>query len=132
MPRKFFPLPLLFSRKKIPVDEIFVHENYTTTGDKVNDIALLRLGNLIFRLIFGSTRFNISRHLTTFDDQEKESTSPPSLLLVFPQRVTASTRDLVTSMVGFFRVKIFIGRFSGWGAIGQHSADTLQEAQVVS
>ena len=44
MPRKFFPLPLLFSRKKIPVDEIFVHENYTTTGEKVNDIALLRLG----------------------------------------------------------------------------------------
>ena len=50
----FFPLPLFFSRKQIPVDEIFVHENYTTTGEKVNDIALLRLGNLIFRLISDS------------------------------------------------------------------------------
>ncbi len=34
----------LFSRKQIAVDEIFVHENYTSTGEKVNDIALLRLG----------------------------------------------------------------------------------------
>ena len=42
---KFFPLPLLFSRKQIPVDEIFVHKNYTATGAKVNDIALLRLGD---------------------------------------------------------------------------------------
>ena len=28
------------------VDEIFVHENYTNTGSKENDIALLRLGNV--------------------------------------------------------------------------------------
>ena len=33
-----------FSRKQIPVDEIFVHENFTSTGDKANDIALIRLG----------------------------------------------------------------------------------------
>ena len=46
----FFPLSLFFSRKQIQVDEIFVHENYTTTVDKVNDIALLRLGNLISRI----------------------------------------------------------------------------------
>ena len=26
------------------MDEIFVHENYSTSGDKANDIALLRLG----------------------------------------------------------------------------------------
>ena len=26
------------------MDEIFVHENFTTSGDKANDIALLRLG----------------------------------------------------------------------------------------
>ena len=31
-------------RKQIRVDEIFVHENFTTTGSKANDIALLRLG----------------------------------------------------------------------------------------
>ena len=26
------------------MDEIFVHENYSASGDKANDIALLRLG----------------------------------------------------------------------------------------
>ena len=36
-----------FSRKQILVDEIFVHENYSTSGDKANDIALLRLGTNI-------------------------------------------------------------------------------------
>ena len=40
----FFLLFFFFSRKQITVDEIFVHENFTTTGEKVNDIALLRLG----------------------------------------------------------------------------------------
>ena len=29
------------------MDEIFVHENYSTSGDKANDIALLRLGTNI-------------------------------------------------------------------------------------
>ena len=29
------------------VDEIFVHENYSRSGDKANDIALLRLGTNI-------------------------------------------------------------------------------------
>ena len=33
-------------RKQVRVDEIFVHENYTNTGSKENDIALLRLGNV--------------------------------------------------------------------------------------
>ena len=33
-----------FPRQQIQVDEIFVHENYTVTGNKANDIALLRLG----------------------------------------------------------------------------------------
>ena len=31
-------------RKQIRVDEIFLHENFTTTDNKANDIALLRLG----------------------------------------------------------------------------------------
>ena len=35
---------LSFPRQQIQVDEIFVHENYTVTGSKANDIALLRLG----------------------------------------------------------------------------------------
>ena len=35
---------VLVLRRQIKVDEIFVHENYTTTGSKANDIALLRLG----------------------------------------------------------------------------------------
>ena len=33
-------------RKQVGVDEIFVHENYTNTGSKENDVALLRLGNV--------------------------------------------------------------------------------------
>ena len=32
-------------RKQVRVDEIFVHENFTTTGSKANDLALLRLGD---------------------------------------------------------------------------------------
>ena len=36
---------IAFSRKEVKVDEIFVHENYTITGSKANDIALLRLGD---------------------------------------------------------------------------------------
>ena len=42
----FFDVPnfFLIPRRQIKVDEIFVHENYTTTGSKANDIALLRLG----------------------------------------------------------------------------------------
>ena len=31
-------------RKKVRVDEIFLHENFFTTGSRANDIALLRLG----------------------------------------------------------------------------------------
>ena len=42
-----FPKCYFFSRKQILVDEIFVHENYSTSGDKANDIALLRLGTNI-------------------------------------------------------------------------------------
>ena len=34
-------------RRKVQVDEIFVHENYTAGGSKENDIALLRLGEKI-------------------------------------------------------------------------------------
>ena len=42
-----YPNCYFFSRKQILVDEIFVHENYSTSGDKANDIALLRLGTNI-------------------------------------------------------------------------------------
>ena len=31
-------------RKQVRVDEIFLHQNFTTTDNKANDIALLRLG----------------------------------------------------------------------------------------
>ena len=37
---------VFFPRKQIKVDEIFVHENYTSSGSKTNDIALLRLGDI--------------------------------------------------------------------------------------
>ena len=37
-----------FYRKQVRVDEIFVHENFTTTDSKANDIALLRLGKAEF------------------------------------------------------------------------------------
>ena len=39
---------LAFLRKKIQVDEIFVHSNYTSNGSKENDIALLKLGKNFF------------------------------------------------------------------------------------
>ena len=45
----YFPLEMSYFhvvlfRRKVQVDEIFVHENYTAGGSKENDIALLRLG----------------------------------------------------------------------------------------
>ena len=36
-------------RKKVRVDEIFLHENFFTTGSKANDIALLRLGKNFYQ-----------------------------------------------------------------------------------
>ena len=68
--RVFFPLSLCFSRKQIQVDEIFVHESFTKTGDKVNDIALLRLGNSIFRMIFDSTGLRMISDYTRFNVRE--------------------------------------------------------------
>ena len=41
----FAPISNICDRKQIRVDEIFVHENFTTTGSKANDLALLRLGD---------------------------------------------------------------------------------------
>ena len=73
-----------------------------------------------------------SRHSTNiFFCQEKESTSPPSPLSVFPERATALIRQLATSMVGFCMRKSSLD-VSGWGAMGQHSADRLQHAQVIN
>ena len=39
------PIGIICYRKQVGVDEIFVHENFTTSGSKANDIALLRLGD---------------------------------------------------------------------------------------
>ena len=39
---------MYFFRRKVQVDEIFVHGNYTAGGSKENDIALLRLGEKQF------------------------------------------------------------------------------------
>ena len=41
------------------MDEIFVHENYTVTGSKANDIALLRLGekSSTIQYLFNLTTF---------------------------------------------------------------------------
>ena len=39
---------LAFLRRKVQVDEIFVHSNYTASGSKENDIALLKLGKNSF------------------------------------------------------------------------------------
>ena len=49
----YFPLKVWYfrvflSRRKVQVDEILVHENYTAGGSKENDIALLRLGEKTF------------------------------------------------------------------------------------
>ena len=49
----YFPLEVSYFhvflfRRKVQVDEIFVHENYTAGGSKENDIALLRLGEKTF------------------------------------------------------------------------------------
>ena len=41
----FAPIGNICNRKQVRVDEIFVHENFTTTGSKANDLALLRLGD---------------------------------------------------------------------------------------
>ena len=43
-----------FLRKRVSVDGIFVHENYTATGSKANDIALLRLGHTLSSHLFSS------------------------------------------------------------------------------
>ena len=69
-------------------------------------------------------------NLTIIFRQEKESTSPPSPLFAFPQRATALIRDLATSMVGFCVRKSSLDVL-GWGTIGQHTANRLQEAQVI-
>ena len=45
----FAPISNICYRKQVRVDEIFVHENFTTTGSKANDIALLRLGDKSFK-----------------------------------------------------------------------------------
>ena len=59
----YFPLEasyfhVFLFRRKVQVDEIFVHENYTAGGSKENDIALLRLGEktVCCQSILGQTR----------------------------------------------------------------------------
>ena len=45
-----------FPRKKIEVDDIFVHENYQTNGSKGDDIALLRLSKNILNILENSLK----------------------------------------------------------------------------
>ena len=52
------------------MDKIFVHENYTATGSKANDIALLRLGE--------------NNH--TSEKQELLDTKNQQINLNFPQK----------------------------------------------
>ena len=40
-----FAILAMFSRTKMKVDKIIIHENFNKT-DKANDIALLRLGDI--------------------------------------------------------------------------------------
>ena len=50
-----------FPRKKVEVDEIFVHENYETNanGSKKDDIALLRLSKNILNILENSLKETI-------------------------------------------------------------------------
>ena len=48
-----------FPRKKIEVDDIFVHEDYQTNGSKGDDIALLRLSKNILNILENSLKENI-------------------------------------------------------------------------
>ena len=48
-----------FPRKKIEVDDIFVHENYQTNGSKGDDIALLRLSKNILNILENSSKEKI-------------------------------------------------------------------------
>ena len=50
-----------FPRKKVEVDEIFVHENYETNanGSKEDDIALLRLSKNILNILENSLKETI-------------------------------------------------------------------------
>ena len=52
---------LSFPRKKIEVDEIFVHEDYETNanGSKKDDIALLRLSKNILNILENSLKETI-------------------------------------------------------------------------
>ena len=59
---EIFPSSHCFSpRRQVRVDQIFVHENYTSTGSKANDIALLRLGEILFPVLGKSFPLNISK-----------------------------------------------------------------------
>ena len=65
-------MPLSFLRKKVQVDEIFVHMNYSTNGGKENDIALLRLGENLIKsftkkcsLIFFASEERVDLHKFT-------------------------------------------------------------------
>ena len=48
-----------FPRKKIEVDDIFVHEDYQTNGSKGDDIALLRLSKKILNILENNLKENI-------------------------------------------------------------------------
>ena len=87
-------------RKEVRVDEIFVHENFTTTGSKANDIALLRLGETqkvtfdricIKKVVFSSEQFLCV--------QRKGLIFQLSLRSAYPLRTTIQREVLAMSMV---------------------------------
>ena len=85
-------------RKQVRVDEIFVHENFTTTGSKVNDIALLRLGenqhqteSVLKKLYFLFEPF--------LCPQWKGLIFPLSRRPAYPLRITIQKEVLAMSMV---------------------------------
>ena len=74
-------------RKKVRVDEIFLHENFTTTGSKANDIALLRLGKNSYQPkriwdLICLDHFQRRRLFLSFHSEERVdlSTFPPACL----------------------------------------------------
>ena len=83
-------------RKQVRVDEIFVHENFTTTGSKANDIALLRLGE-------NQDRICTQKVILSFEPllclQRKGLIFPLSRRPAYPLRITIQKEVLAMSMV---------------------------------
>ena len=69
-------------RRQVKVDQIFVHENYASTDSKANDIALLRLGEILFPVLCKSFSLNIST--SNWGSQRSNPTHPvQNIVLTF-------------------------------------------------